>query len=252
VVKIAPAACGNNARIDARNSDRYFSPMSFGIYQLYHLIQPGFRQQRIQWFVDLFQPDEATTILDVGGFQSDWQDITVIPSQITVLNLYHPPGGPSDPRFTRETGDARKLAHADRSFDVAYSNSVIEHLGGWDDQRKFAAEICRVGRQVFVQTPNRWFPIESHFLTFFVHWLPWGIAAKLLPLCSFRGWFRSGDNVELKQLANELRLLSFREMQKLFPDCEIHREKWLGLTKSLIAVRRAPTDKSAGDSSSSS
>jgi hypothetical protein len=212
--------------------------MSFGIYQLYRLIQPGFRQRRIQWFMDLFQPDETTSILDVGGFQYYWEDIAAVRSKITVLNLYHPTPKTADPRFTRETGDARKLAHADRSFDVAYSNSVIEHLRTWDDQQKFASEIRRVGRQVFVQTPNRWFPVESHFLTIFVHWLPWRVAAKLLPLCSFRGWFRSGDNVELKQLANELRLLDYRQMQALFPDCEIHREKWLGLTKSLIAVRR--------------
>lgn len=214
--------------------------MSFGIYQLYRFIQPGFRQRRIRWFMDLFHPGKTTTILDVGGFQTDWQDISAIRSRITLLNLYHPSGGISDARFTRETGDARRLAHADRSFDVAYSNSVIEHLRTWEEQQKFAAEIRRVGRQVFVQTPNRWFPVESHFLTVFVHWLPWRVAAKLLPLCSFRGWFRSGDNVELKQLANELRLLDFKQMQTLFPDCEIHREKWLGLTKSLIAVRRGP------------
>ena len=106
------------------------------------------------------------------------------------------------------------------------------------DQQRFAAEIRRVGRQVFVQTPNRWFFIESHFLTGFEHFLPWRVARQLLRFCSVRGLFRSGDNVDLRQLAAELRLLDFRQMQTLFPDCEIHREKWLGLTKSLIAVRR--------------
>jgi hypothetical protein len=75
-------------------------------------------------------------------------------------------------------------------------------------------------------------------VTAFIHFLPAGLARKLLPVFSFRGLFRSGDNIELQKLAAELRLLNFREVKELFPDCEIHREKWFGLTKSFIAVRR--------------
>ena len=212
--------------------------MSFGIYQLYRIIQPGFRQRRIQWFIQLFQPDKNSRILDVGGFIYDWDGVVPVESPVTLLNLFHPPAPNPSPRFTLEVGDARQLPHADGSFDIAYSNSVIEHLRTFADQQRFAAEIRRVGRQVFVQTPNRWFFIESHFLTVFVHYLPWRIARKIIRVCSFRGLFRSGDNANLQQLADELRLLNFKEMQALFPDCEIHREKWLGLTKSLIAVRR--------------
>jgi SAM-dependent methyltransferase len=212
--------------------------MAFGIYQLYQLIQPGFRKRRIQWFIQLFHPDEHTKILDVGGFVTDWDDVVPIASPLTILNLYHPPRSNVDGRFTLEVGDARRLPYPDRSFAIAYSNSVIEHLATLADQQRFAAEIRRVGGKVFVQTPNRWFFIESHFLTLFVHYLPWRISRRLIRYCSFRGLFRSGDNVDLQKLAAELRLLDYREMQRLFPDCEIHREKWLGLTKSLIAVRR--------------
>jgi hypothetical protein len=214
--------------------------MAFGIYQLYQRIQPGFRQRRIRWFIEWFQPGQNTRILDVGGFLYDWDGVVPIESQITLLNLYHLPAANLPSRFTLEIGDARRLPHADRSFDIGYSNSVIEHLGTFENQQLFAAEIRRVGRQLFVQTPNRWFFIESHFLTVFVHFLPWRIARKLIRFCSYRGWFRKGDNVDLQQLATELRLLDFRQMQMLFPDCEIRREKWLGLTKSLIAVRRDP------------
>ncbi|HZI33771.1 MAG TPA: methyltransferase domain-containing protein, partial [Candidatus Binatia bacterium] len=141
-------------------------------------------------------------------------------------------------RFVEEIGDGCALKYADKSFDIAYSNSVIEHLHTWENQKRFAAEIRRVGRGVFVQTPNRRFPIEPHFVTFFIHFLPPRLAKKLLPTFSFRGLFRSGDNNDLRKLANELRLLSLRELKELFPDCEIHREKWFGLTKSFIAVRR--------------
>jgi hypothetical protein len=214
--------------------------MAFGIYQFYNLFQPGFRRRRIELFLKLLRPDSTTNILDVGGFAYDWDGVVPVESPVTLLNLYHPVAAkPLPKRFVQEVGDGCNLRHLDQSFAIAYSNSVIEHLHTLENQRRFAAELRRVGRQVFVQTPNRWFPIEPHFVTAFIHFLPWRIAQKLLPIFSFRGLFRSGDNMDTKKLATELRLLSCREMKALFPDCEIHREKWLGLTKSIIAVRRS-------------
>jgi hypothetical protein len=115
---------------------------------------------------------------------------------------------------------------------------VIEHMGSWEDQRRFAAEIRRVGRNLYVQTPYRWFPIEPHLLALFVHWLPRSWHKRFLPLFSIRGWFRKGDDVEVGKLIDEVRLLSITEMKQLFPDCEIHRERVFGFVKSLIAVRK--------------
>jgi SAM-dependent methyltransferase len=213
--------------------------MAFGIYQFYRLFQPGFRRQRTELFLRLFHPQAATRILDVGGFPADWDGVVPIESQITLVNLeLKPVDKPWPKRYVEELGDGCALRYADQSFDIGYSNSVIEHLQTWENQKRFAAEIRRVGKSLFVQTPNRWFPIEPHFVTAFVHFLPARLARKLLPVFSFRGWFRSGDNIELKKLADELRLLSFREVKELFPDCEIHREKYFGFTKSFIAVRR--------------
>lgn len=213
--------------------------MAFGIYQFYSFFQPGFRRRRIELFLKLFQPVAATRILDVGGFPSDWKGVVPIESSITLVNPDRKPvEKPWPARYVAEFGDGCALRHADKSFDIGYSNSVIEHLQTFENQRRFAAEIRRVGKSLFVQTPNRWFPIEPHFVTAFVHFLPAGLARTLLPVFSFRGLFRSGDNIKLKKLAAELRLLSFREVRELFPDCEIHREKWFGLTKSFIAVRR--------------
>jgi hypothetical protein len=214
--------------------------MGFGIYQFYKWLQPGFRRRRIDLFLKLFRPTESTRILDVGGFGYDWDGVVPVESQVTLLNLYHPTNEkPLPARFIQEVGNGCALRHVDGSFDIAYSNSVIEHLTTWENQKKFAAEIRRVGRQVFVQTPNRWFPIEPHFVTLFVHFLPRQLTKTLLPWLSFRGWFRSGDNVDPREMAAELRLLSLREVRELFPDCEIRREKWLGFTKSFMAVRVA-------------
>jgi len=170
-----------------------------------------------------------------------------IDASITLFNLVYPPmDAPAPRRFTCHLGDGRKMPYADQSFDVAYSNSVIEHLRSFEDQKQFAREIRRVGRQVFVQTPNRWFFIEPHFIAPFVHFLPRRMARPLVRICSLRGLIRRGDNVEIKTLFDELRLLTYRELRELFPDCEIHRERWLGMTKSFIAIRRhRPQDISA-------
>jgi hypothetical protein len=189
-------------------------------------------------FLDLFQPTAAIRILDVGGHPSDWENNKEVTSRITFVNVVYPHVPRPNPRFECIVGDGRKLDFPDQAFDIVFSNSVIEHVGSLEDQRKFASEVRRVGRKVFVQTPNRRFPIEPHFGACLIHLLPGPLARFLLCHFSFRAWFRKGDNVDLRQVANELRLLTFDNMRELFPDCEIHREKLFGLTKSLIASTR--------------
>ena len=213
--------------------------MGFGIYQLYRVLQPGFRRRRWAVFLETLRPGPLTRNVDVGGHVEDWEGVVPIESPVTVLNLRPPADGGSVPeRFTCATGDGRRMDFPTKSFDIVFSNSVIEHVGDFEDQKRFAAEVRRVGRMVFLQTPNRWFFIEPHFVTVFVHFLPWSIAKRLIRWCSFRGLVRTGDNVDLAQLGEELRLLSVKELRELFPDCEIHREKWYGMTKSFMVIRR--------------
>ncbi len=113
-----------------------------------------------------------TSVLDVGGTPETWDMLTVRP-RVTLLNT---------PRTKAElagaawwvAGDGRALPFRDFAFDVVFSNSVIEHVGDEGSQRRFARELARVGRAYWVQTPNRWFPVEQHLLTPLVHWLPTG------------------------------------------------------------------------------
>ena len=53
-----------------------------------------------------------------------------------------------------------------------FSNAVVEHLEDRERQRSFASEAARVGRRVFLATPNRRFPVEVHTRLPLVHWLP--------------------------------------------------------------------------------
>ena len=133
--------------------------------------------------------------------------------------------------------DGRQVCCADRSFDICYSNSVIEHLFEFEQQKRFADELRRVGRRVWVQTPARSFFVEPHLVTPFIHYLPKRLQRKLLRNCTLWGWLTRPSRERVDEFLREVRLLGFREMKALFPDCRIERERFLGWTKAYIAVR---------------
>ena len=75
-------------------------------------------------------------------------------------------------RYFPVVGDGRCLEYLDRSFDLAFANSVIEHVGGPSDADALASEMQRVGKAFYCQTPSKWFPVEPHVGTLFLHWVP--------------------------------------------------------------------------------
>jgi hypothetical protein len=127
------------------------------------------------------------------------------------------------------TGDGTRLPFDDGEFEVAFSNSVIEHVSV-ELQPAFAAEIRRVSHRYFVQTPNRWFPLEPHYQFPFFQFLPERVRRALNR--RFTLGFQGRGEWE------PITLLSAADLLRLFPDAVIHRERALGLTKSLMAVRR--------------
>lgn len=193
------------------------------------------RRRKLRLFLDEVRPTAATTVLDVGvdevgfggaGGQSGcrthnffeehypWRD------RITALGLHDGAGFARHyPEIPYVQGDACALPFADRSFDVVYSNAVIEHVGDLERQRRFVAEALRVGRRVFLTTPNKWFPIEVHTRLPLVHWLPKSAADRAYASMG-RGWAR--DN----------HLLGRSDLRSLFPG-EV-RIVNLGLT--LVAI----------------
>lgn len=184
-------------------------------------------------FLETFAPTPETRILDVGGTPEFWGDTGLA---ITLLNIRSPARVPEGFEYVR--GDATELPFEDRSFDIVFSNSVIEHLGSAENQRRCADEARRVGRQLWIQTPNRRFFIEPHYLTPFIHWAPPSVRRRLLRNFSVWGWLTRPSQAAVDETVDEIRLLNRSEFAELFPDCQIQHERMFGMTKSLIAVRR--------------
>ena len=181
-------------------------------------LQRRFRARRMKAFLHYFSVTPDTRILDVGGINSTsnhpgvvlmWNDIR---AQVTTFNIREP---------ADVIGDARNMPLDSGSFDVAFCNSLIEHIGAESDQRKCASEIRRVARSYYIQCPNRWFPLEVHWPIPLplLHWLP-------------RKWFNPSPD------SSSLRLLSAKELHSMFPEAVIWRERFFGFTKSIIAVYR--------------
>ena len=197
-----------------------------------------FRIARMARFQRLLQIDENTRILDVGGTPGNWSLLAVRP-QVTILNL--PRAIEMRGSLTWIFADGCRLPFRDKSFDVVFSNSVIEHLGDPRRHQQYAQEIARVGVRYFVQTPNRWFPVEPHLLTPLIHFLPRRWQKPMIEKFTIWEWIaRPRPDQRAFYLAHYLRdiqLLGGRAMRRLFPDARLIRERFLGLTKSLIAVR---------------
>lgn len=204
------------------------------IHKVYAVFQRHFRRKRMAQFISLFGVIEATRILDVGGTAFNWKLFAVRP-QVTLLNINGLQAGYDN--FVFIEGDGRHLEFTDGAFDIVYSNSVIEHVGGWEDQVSFAREAIRVGKSYYVQTPNRWFFVEPHLLTPFVHYLPHLWVKALARNFTVWGWLTRPSRKEAEDFVDNIRLLGEREMRQLFPDARILKERFFGFTKSLIAVR---------------
>jgi hypothetical protein len=173
-----------------------------------------------------------TIILDAGGDPFNWSLMPDLP-ELVFLNLY----GAKWTKIGWVIGDVRYLPFKNGSFEIVFSNSVIEHLGTLNNQELFASECRRVGCHYYVQTPNKFFPIEPHLITPFIHWLPEWLQLRLMRNFTVWGLITRPKRQDCENLLNEIRLLNKQEFQNLFPDAEIVLERFLGITKSFIAMK---------------
>jgi len=175
------------------------------------------RRRKFDLFMETMRPTADTTVLDVGvddfGFgETDhcrtlnfFEEVYPWQEQVTALGQHE--GRTFAERYPAARyvqGDALNLPFEDASFDVVFSNAVIEHVGRREAQRRFVDEILRVAARAFVATPNRWFPIEVHTRMPLVHWLPEPVAHRAYELIR-------------KPWAKENHLLRPGELRELFP-----------------------------------
>ena len=190
------------------------------------------RQRKLRLFLDEMQPTSETTVLDVGadelafgegggcGTLNFFEELYPWPDRITALGLHDGAGFRERyPAVRYVQGDACALPFGDGEFEVVFSNAVIEHVGGRERQRRFVSEAIRVGRRVFLTTPNRRFPVEVHTRLPFVHWLPDAVAHRAYDLVG-------------KGFAKELDLLSPGTLASLFPG----RVRVVNLGLTLVAI----------------
>jgi hypothetical protein len=208
------------------------------VYSIFNLVQPHFRRRRMRQFIKALSPTPETRILDVGGYAHFWIG-SGVKSEITVVNIHHVKATPNpDLRITTMQGDGCHLPFKDESFDIVFSNSVIEHLSTFARQQEFAREAQRVGRQLWIQTPARSFPIEPHLLTPLIHFLPKATQRRVLRNFTTWGLLSKPSPEQVDAFLAEVRLLDRKEMIDLFPDCSIIDERFLGMAKSYVAVRK--------------
>jgi hypothetical protein len=228
------------------------APKSYGfpIHRVYKLFQSYFRPRRKKAFTNLF-PEVAlgAPVVDVGGTAGWWREDFPKGLKVAIVNI------DDDHRddgmrcgFSFFKADGRKLLFADKQFHLTFSNSVIEHGGDLEDQKRFGQEAMRCSRKFYLQTPNKWLAVELHYMTVFVQWLPFKFARRLLRYCSIWGLVAKPSQQQIDEMLLTTRLLSKAQLREIFPAARIMEEKFLGQAKSFIGVieQASESQSSAG------
>lgn len=201
------------------------------------------RARKLDLFHKIMRPTSRMKLLDVGAqIHPDnnevrqlidiypWKDnisvVNISAEHIATIKRYYP-------QIEAVVGDACELPWPDKSFDVVYSNAVIEHLGSFEKQKRMAAEIMRVGKRWFVTTPNRWFPFEFHMRLPLVTWLFGDSYLRIGNIISYNH-LRGRYMIGVKR--NDLRLMSAGELRKCFPGSNIIKQRVTFMAETLIAV----------------
>jgi len=195
-------------------------------YPFFFKIANYFRNKRFNFFIKELNLTGKEKILDVGGTFHFWLNIDSF-ENITILNLYH---DRSNDRIKNVVYDGSVFPFDDKSFDVVFSNSTIEHVGDFLDKQKFANEIQRVSKKYFVQTPSFWFPYEPHAMIPFFQFIPANLQMVLHKLIK-------KSEYPIEELLS-IKLLTKKELKYLFPGSKIKTEKFLLWTKSYFIISK--------------
>lgn len=170
--------------------------------------------------------DGSLQLIDSYPWKANISAINLSPLHIEKIKKTYP-------EIDARTGDACNLPYADKSFDVVFSNAVIEHVGSYEHQKQMASEIMRVGKSWFVTTPNRWYPYEFHMRLPFVTWLPnhgYGWASKLISYNHVMKRYQSGLD------RSDLRLMTAIELAACFSNSRIVKSRITFMAETLIVI----------------
>lgn len=194
------------------------------------------RAKRFELLLSRFPDFRDMHVLDMGGDVRDWKTRSINPRHVTILSIGEEMLTDPEPWMTPLKCDACDSDAIPSGFDLVYSNSLIEHLGGPYRRRQFVAGVYKAAPHFWVQTPYRYFPLESHLIFPGFQFLPLAIRGRIARLWPLAVPY---DNPELEPVSYSLEhdLLTKTEMRTIFPDAEIIDERVVGLTKSLIATK---------------
>ncbi|EDY19953.1 Methyltransferase type 11 [Chthoniobacter flavus Ellin428] len=173
------------------------------------------RRRLCQLFLEVMQPQAGDRVLDVGvsdevNVESNMLE-QVYPHRenLTCASL-------TDGEAIRraypgvqhvQVTPHQPLPFADKTFDIVYSNAVLEHAGSAEQQRFFLSELCRLARRRFVAVPNRLFPVEHHTCLPVIHYLPKATFRRLL----------RGTRYDVWSHEENLNYVSAAELRALWP-----------------------------------
>jgi SAM-dependent methyltransferase len=214
--------------------------MSLSFYKdsLRHLSRRS-RRKKFELLDALFAPRPEDRVLDVGASGATFMDYTfedyyAYPDRIVaggIVSREVLAAGRRYPRAHYAMFDGCALPFPDKSFDLVFSNAVIEHLPAPGQQERFAREIMRVGRSWFVTTPNYWFPFESHYHLPFIQFLP----------REAQRWYNRWLGTAIpKGKVPDLALLSARKLRGLFPGSRVVRVRVTFWPETLVALYADP------------
>jgi hypothetical protein len=199
-------------------------------------VSTRFRSRRWRLLIEQFPNLPDMTVLDLGGTVDSWRLCPAKPGHLTLLNSF----GQDTTDAEVVVGDAcdPPAALRARRFDLVFSNSVLEHVGGHWRRMRFAETVNALGNHHWLQTPYRYFPIEPHFLCPCLQHLPLAVASRAAvhwPVGNYAGVLDSTE--QATQALQDIELLGTTEMRRYFPASTIRYERAGPFIKSLIAVR---------------
>jgi hypothetical protein len=193
---------------------------------------------------ECYKQNGRVSIADIGGTEEYWKIVDdhflkENKVEITIINLPEVSIAYDHDIFKFVAADACDLScFKNYSFDIAHSNSVIEHVGEWTRMVKFACEMKRISRSYFIQTPNYWFPIEPHCMTPFFHWLPQPIKIWLVMNFQLGHWGKATTIEKAIRTVESARLLNRKMLKYLFEDSDLIPERIFLFPKSFVLIKR--------------